>query len=116
MDGKGPLSDGQLAHFKDEKTKDAVTYHSWWLDMVNFVGQDLLPYVFHLLQGFLGDLDRGLGKDFTLSDILHTLDKHYGVVMKFDTLSKELYSLKQGLGVNVAEFWMCLLQQVQILQ
>ena len=39
---------------------------------------------------------------------------HYGVVMMFDTLSKELYSLKQGSGENVAEFGVCLSQQVQI--
>ena len=36
--------------------------------------------------------------------------------MTFDTLSKELYSLKQGIGENVAEFRVCLSQQVQILQ
>ena len=33
----------------------------------------------------------------------------------FDTLSKELYSLKQGLGENVAKFKVHLFQQVQIL-
>ena len=55
-------------------------------------------------------------KDATLSDILQKLDKHYGVVMMFDTLSKELYSLKQELGENVAEFGVHLSQQVQILQ
>ena len=43
-------------------------------------------------------------------------DKHYGIVMMFDALSKELYSLKQGSGENVAKFGVCLLQQVQILQ
>ena len=37
--------------FKDEKTKDAVTYHSWWLDIAIFHhsgldDQHLLPYVF----------------------------------------------------------------------
>ena len=36
--------------------------------------------------------------------------------MTFDVLSKELYSLKQGLGDNVAEFGVHLSQQVQILQ
>ena len=36
--------------------------------------------------------------------------------MTFDTLSKELYSLKQGSGENVAKFGVCLSQQVQILQ
>ena len=44
------------------------------------------------------------------------LDEHYGVVMMFDALSKELYSLKEGLWEKVAEFRVCLLQQVQILQ
>ena len=44
------------------------------------------------------------------------LDEHYGVVMTFDALSKELYSLKQVIGENVAEFRVCLSQQVQILQ
>ena len=44
------------------------------------------------------------------------LDEHYGMLMTFDTLSKELYSLKQGTGENVAKFKECLLQQVQILQ
>ena len=44
------------------------------------------------------------------------LDEHYGIVMMFDTLSKEFYSLKQGSGENVAKFRLCLSQQVQILQ
>ena len=44
------------------------------------------------------------------------LDEHYGIVMSFDTLSKELYSLKQGSGKTITEFRVCLLQQVQILQ
>ena len=78
--------------------------------------QHLLPYIFCSLQGFLGNLARSLGKDATLNDILQMLDKHYGVIMMFDALSKELYSLKQGLNENVAEFRVCLLQQVQILQ
>ena len=76
----------------------------------------MLPYVFWSLQGFPGDLARSLGKDTTLSDILQILDEHYGVVMTFDAPSKELYSLKQGSGENLARFGVCLLQQVQILQ
>ena len=36
--------------------------------------------------------------------------------MKFSALSKELYSLKQGLGENVGERGVCLSQQVKILQ
>ena len=60
---------------------------------------------------------QSLGEDATLSNILQTLDEHYGVIMMFDALSKELYSLKQGLGENMAEFGVqSVPQQVQILQ
>ena len=44
------------------------------------------------------------------------LYEHYGIMMPFDTLSKELYSFKQGMGENEAEFRVCLSQQVLILQ
>ena len=43
------------------------------------------------------------------------LHEHYGIMMTFDTLSKELYFLKQGMRENMAEFGVCL-SQVQILQ
>ena len=59
---------------------------------------------------------RSLDKDATLGNVLQMLDKHYGIVMTFDTLSKELYSLKQGTGENMAEFRVHLSQQIQILQ
>ena len=100
---------------------DAVTYNSWHWDesMCHCSGWDdhhLLPYVFRSFQGFLGDLVRSLGKDATLDNDLKMLDKHYGVVMTFDALSKMLYSLKQEMGENVAEFVVCLSQQFQILQ
>ena len=109
-----------LPTFKDEKAKDAVTYCSWWWDMSVFHHSSwndchLLPYVFRSLQGFSGDLARSLGEDANQVNVLQTLGKHYGIVMTFDTLSKELYSLKQGMGENMAEFRVCLSQQVQIL-
>ena len=63
-----------------------------------------------------GDLVRSLGKDATLGDVLWTSDEYYGVMMTFDALSKELYSLMQGMGENVAEFRVCFSQQVQIFQ
>ena len=44
------------------------------------------------------------------------LDEHYGVIMTFDALSKELNSLKQGPNDNIAEFGVHLSQQVQIPQ
>ena len=110
-----------LPIFKEEKTKDARTYGLWWWDIAIFCcsgwdNQHLLPYVFWLLQGFLGDLARSLDKDATLDDVLQMLDEHYGMVMTFGTPSKELYFLKQGSGENVAKFGVCLSQQVQILQ
>ena len=75
----------------------------------------MLPYVIQILQGSLGDLARSLGEETTLEDVLQMLYEHYGMVMTFDTLSKELYSLKEGSGENVAKFGMHLSQQVHIL-
>ena len=63
----------------------------------------MLPYVFCSLQGFPGDLARSLDEDSTLSDVLQMLDEYYGVIMTCDALSKELHSLKQESGENVAE-------------
>ena len=88
----------------------AIFHQSGWDD------QHLLPYVFHSLQRFPGNLARRLGKDATLSDVLQMLDEHYSVVLTFKALSKELYSLRQGLGENVGDFGVHLSQQVQILQ
>ena len=45
-----------------------------------------------------------MGEDANLNDILWMLDEHYGVIIMFNALSKEIYSLKQGLSENVAEF------------
>ena len=59
---------------------------------------------------------RSLGEDTTLGNVLQTLDEHYGIMMSFNTLSKELYSLKQGTGESMADFGVCLSQKVQILQ
>ena len=108
-EGRGPWVKVNLPTFKDEKTKDAVTYHSWQWDVAIFChlcwdDGHLLPYIFQSLQGFPGSLARGLGEDAILSNVLQMLDDHYGVIMTFDTLSKELYSLKQGSGKNVAEY------------
>ena len=113
--------EANLPIFKAEKTKETVTYHCWQWDITIFHhsgwdDQHLLLYMFRSLQGFPGDLVRSLGENATLTNILQMLDEHYGMVMMFDALSKELYSLKQGSGENVAEFRMHLSQQVQILQ
>ena len=70
----------------------------------------------HVLPLHLGWLVRSWGEDATLGNVLQMLDEHYDIVMTFDALSKELYSLKQGMGENLAEFRVCLFQQVQIHQ
>ena len=46
----------------------------------------------------LGNLAGSLGKDAILSDVLQELDEHLGIIMMFNALSKECYSLKQGRG------------------
>ena len=119
--GRGFWVKVNLPTFKDEKVKDTVTYCSWhWNKPVfchcSWHDHQLLPYVLRCLQGFLGDLARSLGGDATLGEVLWMLNKHYGVVMTFNTLRKELYSLKQEMGENMAAFRVCLSQQVQILQ
>ena len=64
-----------LLTFNDEKTKDAVTYHSrqWDVAIFHYLGWDdqhLLPYVFQSLQGFPGDLARSLGEDAACTNVL----------------------------------------------
>ena len=71
-----------LPTFKDEKSKDAVTYCSWLWDVAIFCqsgwdDQHLLPYIFHSLQGFLDDLARCLGEETNLKDVLQMFNKHY---------------------------------------
>ena len=98
-----------------------MTYHLWQWDVAIFCcfgwdNQHWLLYVFWSLQGFSGELARSLGEDATLTNVLQMLEEHYGMVMTFSALSKELCSLKQDSGENVAEFRVCLFQQVQALQ
>ena len=119
--GRGLRVKVNLLTFKDEKTKDVVTYHSWQWDIAIFChsgwdDQHFLPHIISSLQGFSGDLARNPGTNATLNDVLQILDEHYGMVMTFDTLSKELYSLKLEAGENVAKLGVWLLQQIQILE
>ena len=73
--GLGPSAKINLPNFKDEKTKEAVTYHSWQWDIATFHcsewdDQHLLLYIIWSLQVFLGDLLRSLGENATLNDVL----------------------------------------------
>ena len=63
-----------LLVFKDEDTKDAITYQSWHWDLAVYCCpgcQDctLLPYVICSLQGNPGELVRSSGTDVMLDDI-----------------------------------------------
>ena len=97
--GRGFRVKVNLPICKDEKVKDTVTYHSWHWNTSVFCCSDwddchLLPYVCRSLQGCLGDLVRSLGENATLCDVFQMLDEHHGVIMTFNALSKDLYSLK----------------------
>ena len=114
--------EGKLANLQRQESKGcgnlAAHGDGMWPSFVDLVGMTSICCLTSstALQGFLGDLARSLCKDAIQSDVLQMLDKHYGVIMTFNALSKELYSLKQGSNENVAEFGICLFQQVQILQ
>ena len=109
-----------LLIFEDEKTKDAVTYHSWEWDVAIFCclgwNDQYLQPCLPVIAGVPGRPARSLGEDATLSDILLKLDEHYGIVMMFNALSTELHSLQQGSGENVAQFRVCFSHHDQILQ
>ena len=65
------------------------------------------------LQGFPGDLARSLGKDATLNDALWMLDEHYGIVMTSNVPKVRSFILSsREWGENVADFRVCLSQQV----
>ena len=90
-----------LPVFKDEDTKDAITYLSWHWDLTVYhhTGcQDCtcLPYIIHSLQVYLGELVRSLGMDITLDDVLTILDEHYNNVKALDALNQELLQLCMG--------------------
>ena len=64
-----------LPVFKDEKSKDTITYSSWEWDVAIFHwsgwdDQHLWPYIFCLLQGLPGEWARSLGEDVTLNGVL----------------------------------------------
>ena len=100
-----------LLVFKDQDTKDTVTYQSlcWDLTVYHHTGcQDhtLLPYTIHSLQGYLGELVRSLGTDFILDYVLNVLDEQYNNVKALDALNQELFQLQMGKKVTVSD-WGC---------
>ena len=109
-----------LPIFKDEDTKDAITYQSWRWDFTVYqcVGcRDctLLPYAIQSLQGYLRELVQSLGMDITLDDVLTILDKHCSNVKALDALNQELFQLQMADKGTVSDWGICLLRQLQIL-
>ena len=85
-----------LPIFKDEDTKDAVTYQSWRWDLTVYRcagcrDRTLLPYTIRSLQGYPGELVQSSGTDITLDGVLTLLDEHYNNVKALDTLNQKLF-------------------------
>ena len=109
-----------LPVFKDEDTKDAITYQSWCWDLTVYCWAEcqdptLLPYAICLLQGYLGELMRILGMDITLDDVLNILDEHYNNIKALDALNQELFQLCMGEKETSSDWGVCLLRHLQIL-
>ena len=109
-----------LPIFKDEDTKDAVTYQSWSWDLTVYHCsgcQDctLLPYTIQSLQGYPRELVRSLGMDITLDDVLTILDEHYNKVKALDAWNQELFQLQMADKETVLDWGVCLLRHLQVL-
>ena len=98
-----------LAIYKDEDTKDAVTYQSWRWDLMvhrhagcrDFT---LLPYAIRSLQGYPGKLVWSSGTDITLDEVLTILDEHYNNVKALDTLNQELFQMRMADKETVSDW------------
>ena len=87
-----------LPIFKDENTKDAITYQSlrWDLTVYCHAGcrdHTLLPYTIQSLQGYPRELVQSSGTDIALDNVLTILDEHYDNVEALDVLNQELFQL-----------------------
>ena len=109
-----------LPVFKDEDTKDAVTYQSWHWDLTVYHCTScrdctLVPYAICLLQGYRRELVRSSGTNITLNDVLTILDEHYNNVKALDALNQELFQLCIGKKEIVSDWGVHLLRHLQIL-
>ena len=99
-----------LPAFKDEGTKDAITYQSWHWDWMAYsqgwVGRlHLSP----LCCPFPAKPSQRVGKKFGDRHHLRwltVLDEHYNNVKALDTLNQELFQLQMGEKETVSE-WGC---------
>ena len=109
-----------LPIFKDEDTKDAVTYQSWRWDLMVYRhagcrDHTLLPYAIRSLQSYPGELVQSSGTDITLDDALTILDKHYNNVKALDALNQELFQMRMADKETVSDWGVYLSRHLQIL-
>ena len=109
-----------LPVFKDEDTKDAVTYHSWRWDLMVYhhLGcrdGTLLSYAIWSLQGYPRELVQSSGMDITLDNVLTILDEHYNNVKALDTLNQELFQLQMADKETMSDWSICLSRHLQVL-
>ena len=109
-----------LLIFKDEDTRDAVTYQSWRWDLTvywhaGYKDHAILPYAIRSLQGYPGEPVQSSGNDITLHNGLMILDEHYYNVKALDVLNQELFQLQMAEKENVSNWGVCLLRHLQIL-
>ena len=118
--GNPETYEDNLPVFKDEDTKDAITYQSchWNLTVYYCTGcQDctLLPLCHTFLTRVPRELVRSLGTDITLDDVLTILDEHYNNVKALDVLNQELFQLQMGEKETVSDWGIHLSRHLQIL-
>ena len=109
-----------LPVFKDEDTKDAVTYQSyrWDLTVYQHAGcrdHTLLPYAIQSLQGYPRELVQSSSMDITLDNVLTILDKHCNNAKALDALNQELFQLWMVDKETVLDWGVCLLRHLQVL-
>ena len=89
-----------LPVFKDEDTKDAITYQSWHWDLTVYRhagcwDHTLLPMPFILYKVIWGSV-RSSGTDILLDDVLTILDEHYNNVKAFGCFESGTLSSMNG--------------------
>ena len=109
-----------LPIFKNEDTKDAVTYQSWRWDLTVYhhagcQDHTLLLYAIWSLQGYPRELVQCSGMDITLDDVLTILDEHYNNVKALDTLNQELFQLQMVDKEPISDWGVCLSRHLQVL-
>ena len=109
-----------LPIFKDEDTKDAVTYQSWRWDLMVYQcagckDNTLLPYAIRSLQGYPGELVQSSSMDKTLNDVLTIFNEHYNNVKMLDALNQELFQLQMADKETVLDWGVHISRHLQVL-